>query len=129
MSSDETTKLQLVEETVSLEKQEVVTGRVRVSTATTLVDEVARATLSGEQVDVTRHRIDRDVTDVPAVRTEGDTTIIPVVEEVVVIEKRLVLVEEIHIRRIATSEDVAVPVTLRKQHAVIEQLNPENQEH
>lgn len=126
MSIDETAKLQLVEETISLEKENVVTGRVRVSTATTLVDEVARATLSGEQVDVTRHRIDREITSVPVVRTEGDTTIIPVVEEIVVVEKRLVLVEEIRICRTATSEDVEVPVTLRKQQAVIEQLNPED---
>lgn len=126
MSTDETAKLQLVEETVSLEKEDFVTGRVRVSTATTLVDEVARATLSGEQVDVIRHRIDREISSVPMVRTEGDTTIIPVVEEIVVVEKRLVLVEEIHIRRTATSEDVEVPVTLRKQQAVIEQLNPED---
>ena len=49
----------------------------------------------------------------------------PVVEEVVVVEKRLVLKEEIHIRRTAQTEAVEVPVTLRKQRAVVERLGPD----
>jgi stress response protein YsnF len=55
-------------------------------------------------------------------RVEGDTTIIPVVEEIVVVEKRLVLVEEVRIRQITTSEDVTVPVTLRRQTATVERV-------
>jgi hypothetical protein len=35
----------------------------------------------------------------PEIRTEGDVTIAPVVEKVFVVEKRLVLEEELHIRR------------------------------
>jgi stress response protein YsnF len=54
------------------------------------------------------------------VRTEGETTIIPVVEEVLVVEKRLVLKEEIHIRRLISKDDVEVPVTVRRQRAVVE---------
>ena len=37
---------------------------------------------------------------VPAIRQEGDTTVISVTKEVLVVEKRLMLVEEIHIVRI-----------------------------
>ena len=33
-------------------------------------------------------------------REEGDVTIIPVLEEIVVVEKRLVLKEELHVRRV-----------------------------
>ena len=47
-------------------------------------------------------------------------TIIPVVEEVLVIEKRLVLKEELHIRRRIATETVEVPVTLRNQRAIVE---------
>jgi stress response protein YsnF len=61
------------------------------------------------------------------VRTEGDVVIVPVLEEVLVVEKRLVLKEELHIRRDATRENVEVPVTLRKQRAVIERLTADGQ--
>jgi stress response protein YsnF len=55
-----------------------------------------------------------------------------VVEEILVVEKRLVLREEIHVRQTATTETVELPVTLRKQHAVIDQqdvaTNPNEEE-
>ncbi len=47
--------------------------------------------------------IGRLVDAVPPVREEGDATLIPVVEEVVV-EGRLALKEEIHLRRVRTTQ-------------------------
>ena len=76
--------------------------------------------MAGESVEVTRVPVNREIDTAPSIRTEGDVTIIPVVEEVIVVEKRLVLKEEIHLRRTVTREDVAVPVKLRKQRAIIE---------
>jgi stress response protein YsnF len=58
------------------------------------------------------------------VRTEGDVTIIPVLEEVVHVEKRLVLVEEIHVHRTSRVQQKSIPVTLRKQRVVIEDVAP-----
>jgi stress response protein YsnF len=46
-------------------------------------------------------------------------TIIPVLEEVLVVEKRLVLKREIRIRK-RSSETVEIPVSLRKQRAEVE---------
>ena len=48
--------------------------------------------------------------------------IIPIFEEVVVVEKRLVLKEELHISQQVTTETVEVPVELRRQQASIERL-------
>ncbi|MDB5613580.1 MAG: hypothetical protein JWQ22_1233 [Devosia sp.] len=124
--------LKIVTETATLEKRDVLTGRVRVSTRTETVDELVSSALERRDVSVTRLAIDREVDVVPAVRTEGDVTIIPVVEEILVVEKRLVLREEIHLRQATTSQSVEVPVSLRKQHAVIERddvsENPSNEE-
>ena len=53
-------------------------------------------------------------------RTEDDVIIIPVFEEVLVVEKRLVLKREIRIMKRATSETVEIPITLRKQQAKVE---------
>lgn len=112
--------LQIVTETATLEKRDVLTGRVRVSTRTETVDELVSSALERNDVSVTRVPIDREVDNIPAVRIEGDVTIFPVVEEILVIEKRLVLREEIHLRQTTISQSVDVPVSLRKQHAVIE---------
>jgi uncharacterized protein (TIGR02271 family) len=115
----------LVEETVSIGKREVVTGRVRVRTVTDAVEELAHADVRRETVEVTRVPIDRMVETAPEIRTEGDVTILPVVEEVLVVEKRLVLKEELHIRRRATTETVEVPVSLRKQRVEVERIDPD----
>ena len=115
----------LAEEEVRIDKREVPTGRVRVRTATEVVEELARATLDEDVVEVTRVAVGREVDIAPEVRTEDGVVIVPVLEEVLVVEKRLFLKEELHIRRSVTPEEVEVPITLRKQRAVIERLGPE----
>jgi stress response protein YsnF len=115
----------VVEETATVGKRQVVTGRVRVQTVTDMVEELARATVQRDDVEVTRVPIDRIVESAPEIRTEGNVTIVPVLEEVLVVEKRLVLKEELHIRRRVETETVEVPVTLRKQRAIVERETPD----
>jgi stress response protein YsnF len=62
----------------------------------------------------------RVVGPVPQVRTEGDLTIVPIFEEVMVIEKQLLLKEELHIRKRREMDSVEVPVTLKRQWADID---------
>lgn len=118
VGGDET--LALVAEQVQVSKRELVTGRVDVRTHTETVDEDIKATVSSQTIEVTRVPVDREVDIVPKIRTEGDTTVVPVVEEILVIEKRLVLKEEIRIRRVSHSEHIETTVPLRRQRAVIE---------
>jgi stress response protein YsnF len=115
----------VVEESAIIGKRQVVTGRVRVRTVTDTVEELAHASVQREDIEVTRVPIDRVVETAPEIRTEGDVTIVPVLEEVLVVEKRLVLKEELHIRRRVETETVEVPVTLRKQRAVVEREAPD----
>ena len=49
-------------------------------------------------------------------------TIVPVVREELHIEKRLVLVEEIHLHRRTRTEEVDIPVELRRQSVVISRV-------
>jgi stress response protein YsnF len=121
-TSSEVEVIALAEEEVRLDKRIVTTGKVRVRTIVDVETELAKATLDGETVEVTRVPIDRIVEQPPGIRVEDNVTIIPVLEEVLIVEKRLVLKEEVHIRKPATTEDVEIPVELRKQHAVIERL-------
>jgi uncharacterized protein (TIGR02271 family) len=115
----------LVEETATVGKRQVVTGRVRVQTVTDTIDELAHADVKRETVEVTRIPVDKVVETAPDIKTEGEVTIVPVLEEVLVVEKRLVLKEELHIRRRVAAETVEVPVTLRKQRAIVERIAPD----
>lgn len=112
----------LLQEEVRVGKRSVQTGKVRVRSVVDTVEEIARAQLDEERVEITRVPVDREVSAAPVVRTEGDVVIVPILEEVLVVEKRLVLKEELHIRRHVVQENFEVPVTLRKQRAVIERV-------
>ena len=116
----------LVEEMPTIEKRQVVTGRVRVQTVTDTVEELAHANVQRETLEVIRVPIDKVVETAPEIRTEGDVTVVPVLEEVLVVVKRLVLKEELHIRRRVDTESVEVPVTLRKQRAIVEREAPDD---
>ncbi|MCJ2057101.1 YsnF/AvaK domain-containing protein [Methylobacterium sp. J-048] len=114
--------LPLIEETARIEKRAVETGRVRVSTRTDTLDQVLRETLRSDMVGVTRVPVNRTLAEgeaPPVVRTEAGVTIIPVLEEIFVVEKRLVLKEEVHSRRTTAGEDVERPVTLGRNRLVI----------
>jgi uncharacterized protein (TIGR02271 family) len=117
----------LLKEELGVDKRSVVTGKVRVRSVVDTIEELVHAAITDERVEVTRVPMDREVEAAPSVRTEDDVTIVPIMEEVLVVEKRLVLKEELHIRRSVTLENVEVPVTLRKQRAVIERLTADGQ--
>jgi stress response protein YsnF len=50
-----------------------------------------------------------------ATRYEGDIMIIPILKEVAVIEKRIMLVEEIHISKLQSEKTETQEVTVRKE--------------
>lgn len=112
----------LLEEEAHVNKRVIETGKVRVSTIVDTIEEQAQAVLEGDSYDIQRIPVDRVVDQAPSVRTENGVMIVPVLEEILFVEKRLVLKEEIHIRRQRTTETVEMPVTLRKQRAVVEHL-------
>jgi stress response protein YsnF len=113
--------VRLLEERASIDKRTVTTGKVRILTHTETVEEMVRAVLEREEADVVTVELNEAVIgSPPRMRTEDGVTIIPVLEEVLVVEKRLVLKREIRIRMRATSETVVIPVSLRKQQAEVE---------
>lgn len=117
---DRSDVIPLVAETVRIQKEDVVTGHVRVRTVTEATDHVVAQELEAENVEITRVSVDRKVAEAPAVRQEGDITIVSLVEEIIVVTKRLVVTEEVHIRRIKSTERIETSINLRKQHAVVE---------
>lgn len=123
--ADRETVVPLFEEEVNVAKRVVETSRVQVSRITHSHQHMVDELLRQEKVEVERIPIDRPVDAMPSIRQEGDVTIVPVVEEVLKIERRLVLREEVHIRRIQQTERFQKEVTLRKQEALVSRLAPE----
>ncbi|KAA0597111.1 uncharacterized protein (TIGR02271 family) [Azospirillum lipoferum] len=112
----------LHDESVTVGKQRVERSRVRVTTRVTEREEMVRQALEQEEATVTRVPIDREIDAHPGIRQEGDVTVIPLVEEVLVVERRLVLREELHIRKSRRTVEVEQPVTLRSEDAVVERV-------
>jgi stress response protein YsnF len=112
----------IIEEELHVDERKVTTGKVRVRTIVDVIDELASASLEEETVEVTRVPVDRAVDRAPDIRTENGVTIIPVMEEVLVLEKRLVLKEELHVRKRISTEEVEYPVQRRRQRAIIERI-------
>jgi len=111
--------LQLLAEELSVSKELRETGRVRISTRTHEREALIDEDLAREQVEIETIPIARRIDAVPQVRQEGDTTIIPVVEERLVVDRELVLKEEIRVRRVRTTERYQEKVALRQQEAVV----------
>jgi stress response protein YsnF len=91
-------------------------------------ERLLRETLRTERAEVERVPVGRELAEgeqAPVARREEDGTIVvPVLEEVLVVERRLVLREEIRLRLVPVEEPVEQPVTLRRQRAVVERLPP-----
>ena len=118
-------KIPIIEEKAVVGKTTVETGRVRIKKTVEEYEETVTVPLIEENVSVERKPINEYVEQAPDVRQEGGTTIYPVVKEVLVVEKRLMLVEEIHItkrNKINVSDE---SVTLRKERIDVERENIE----
>lgn len=101
----DTLVIPIVEEEARIAKRQVVSGKVIVKTAVDTEERVLKEMLSEEAAEVERIPINRVVDSIPQIRTEGDVTIVPVFEERLVVEKQLVLVEEVRIRRTASGRE------------------------
>jgi stress response protein YsnF len=126
MSDDLT--IPIVEEEATILKRSVETERVSVRTSSEEEEVLVRDEVRREHVEITRVPKDEEVAEAPAIRTEGDVTIVPVLEERLVIEKRLFLVEELHLRRAVEHQAVELSTTLRRTRVAIEREDLEHQE-
>ena len=110
----------MVEETAVVRKERVVTETVRLRKRVHEEEEVLDVPVQTEAVEVERVPVGRWLEAPAEVRQEGDTTVYPVVEEVLVVEKRLRLVEEVRVTRRQETRRVQERVGLRREEVVAE---------
>jgi uncharacterized protein (TIGR02271 family) len=118
-NSTDNLKLTLLAEQLTVEKEAVETGRVRVGKQTHTREVVIDEDLLRESAEIETIPIGRQIFEIPTVRHEGETIIVPIVEEVLHTERRLILKEEVRITRRKTTQQFHDRVTLRYQEAVV----------
>jgi uncharacterized protein (TIGR02271 family) len=112
----------VVAETLDVQKRRVQTGGVRIKKVVHEREEVVDEPLMREEVQVKRVPINRVVEAPVPVRHVGNTMIISLLEEVLVVEKRLMLKEELHITKGEIETYKPQRVTLRTEEAVVERV-------
>jgi len=119
----ETLTMPVLVEEPDIQKRVVETGKVSITKHVHEREVPVDEPLLREEVEVMRVPIQR-VVDAPIpVRHEQGTMIISVLEEVLVVEKRLMLKEEIHIRKHQVESHQPQQITLRSEEVSVERLN------
>ncbi|AXC16170.1 hypothetical protein ACPOL_6966 (plasmid) [Acidisarcina polymorpha] len=127
-SQAEVLVIPVMEEELDIQKREVVTGTVRLQK---VVEE--REILVDEPLAATTYAIERvplslEVATAPEVRQEGETTIYPVVEEVVVVHKKLLLREEVRVTRQTVTTRNPQLVKIRVEDVIVERSGLQNKD-
>jgi len=112
--------LNVLQEQVNIDKKIVESGKVVIHKKVHKEDKDVEVPVSHEEVEIKKVTINKYVTEAPDVRYEGNTTIIPVIKEVAVIEKKLLLVEEIHVIKHVVEQTEEHVVPLRKEEIQVE---------
>ncbi|HEX8947321.1 MAG TPA: YsnF/AvaK domain-containing protein [Dissulfurispiraceae bacterium] len=115
----------VMEEELKVGKRTKDTGVTRVRKIVHEHEEIIDEPLRKEEVQVERVPVNRYVDRPVPVRHEGNATIIPVMEEVLVVEKRLLLKEELHIRKRASTFHDPRKIVLHSEEAVVEHIDPQ----
>ena len=81
--------------------------------------------LARDEVEIRHVPVDRIVApdEAPANRYEGDTLVVPVLEEVLVVERRVRIKEELHITRIRREEHHQEQVVLKAEQVSVERFD------
>lgn len=119
----DTISIPVLEEELEVQKRQVETGSIRINKTISEREEIVDQALNRERANVERIPINRIVKEAANSRYENNTWIIPVYEEVVVVEKRLVLREEIRITKEMSVEQHHERIPLRSEKVTVEKSN------
>lgn len=114
----------LLAEQLNISRQKVLTGGVRVHKTVSERTETINEPTLREELEIQRVEVNRFITESPAVRYEGDVMIVPLLEEVLVVEKKLVLREEIRITKRQDTLHNPQQFVVRREEATLEQIKP-----
>jgi len=114
----------ILNEEIKITRERVVTGGVRVHKTVRERTETVDEPTYEEKIEVERVAVNQFVSEPPPVRYEGDVMIMPLLEEVLVVEKRLVLREEVRISKRRETVNKPQQIVLRREDATVERIEP-----
>jgi len=114
----------VIQEQATVRKRVVETGKVKIAKHVREYEEIVDIPHVHEEVKVERMPVGQFVETAPKVRTEGETTIIPVLEERFVVEKRLFLVEELHVRKDRIETHHPEKIRVLKEEVDVKRITP-----
>lgn len=117
----------IIEERAVVDKKIVETGKVIISKRVSEHEKLIDEPLLQEQVSVERVPVNQFVESHPETRQDGDTLIVPVVEEQLILKKRLFLVEELHIKKQTVETHQPEKVTLLKEEVDVKRAADNNE--
>ncbi len=109
----------VVDEELDVERRTTETGAVQVRKHVEQRVKTVEAPVIHEAVDVRRVPINREIAEMPRVRETGEEIVIPVVEEELVVTKRLILKEEVHVIRRRAKTRTRQQVTVARETAEV----------
>lgn len=128
-SMEDATVIPVVQEQAHVYKQQIESAKVKVQTNITEVEKTLEIPLIKESYEVERVPVDQLVDEHPSIREEGDRIIIPVVQEVLVVQKRLKVVEEVHLIKRQNTVTKTESFTLKKEDVTVERIPANNSTH
>jgi uncharacterized protein (TIGR02271 family) len=120
----ESVVIPVTEERLQVQKQLRETGVVEIRKTTHERTETVNVPLESQEVEIERVAVNRVVDQPVPIRYEGDTMIISLLEEVLVVEKRLVLREEVHVKKLSREVFDPQEVLLREERVEIARRAP-----
>jgi uncharacterized protein (TIGR02271 family) len=118
--------LPVIEERAIINREVVESGRVRITRQVHESDELIRVPLQHDEVRVERVAVNQYLpagAPVPPTRYEGEVMVIPVLREVAVVEKRLLLVEELRVTKHQVTTEHTEPMHLRREDFHVERIS------
>ena len=117
-------RIPVIRETLEVGRRVVETGRVRIIRRPVEERRSIDEPWVLERVEIERVPVERavDPEDPPRIREDGDVLVIPVLEEELVLEKRLVLREELRVSRVREETRVVEEVALRRDEVSVERI-------
>ncbi len=125
-SAQEPLRIPVVEEQLAVGTRMVDTGRgVRIHKTVTEQTVTVDERLLRDELRIEHVPVDRLVgaDEAPGHRHEGDTLVIPVLEEVLVVERKLRIREELHITRVRHEERHVETVPLKAERVEVERFD------
>lgn len=124
-----TVVIPVAEEHLEVGKREVETGRLRLQKRVSEHEQTIDEPLFADEITIERVAINRVIDAPTSARVEGETTVIPLFEEQIVLQKRLVLREEVRVTKRRIERRAPQTVAVRREEVIVERVSDDEKKH